>query len=148
MRAGPQRNEALPAAPDKNLFFGHRVVHITKPSGLSSGRRSKLVAGCCQNYAGRFFRHVGPKMLHRCSKPAEVCTLRRCAIPIPAVSSTSTMRTAAILARALRIFLHTFSSPNLPPCCFTGSAQCPDLCFFVPEFFFSFLISCCNLRMA
>ena len=42
-KTGTMHNEAFPAAPGKKLFFGYRVVHATKPSGLLSGRRSKPV---------------------------------------------------------------------------------------------------------
>ena len=70
-------NEAFPAASGKKLLFGHRAARATKPSGLSPGRRSKPVAGCRRNDAELSFRHMDPKMLHRCSKSAEVCTLRR-----------------------------------------------------------------------
>ena len=80
--AGPQRNEAFSVAPGKKLFFWHRAAHATKPSGLSPGRRSKPVADCRRNDAGRPFKHMDPKMLHRCSKPAEICTLRRRAVPV------------------------------------------------------------------
>ena len=90
-RGGLQLNEAFPAALGKKLLFGHRTVHATKPSDMSPGRRSKPVAGYRRNDAERSFRHMDPKVLHRCSKSAVVCTLRRavtvrcppCQVPAP-----------------------------------------------------------------
>ena len=58
-KTGTMHNEAFPAAPDKQFFFGHRAVHVTKLSGLSPGRRAKPVAGCRRNDAGQSFRHGG-----------------------------------------------------------------------------------------
>ena len=45
--------------PDKKLFFGHRVVHVTKPSDLPPCGRSKPVASCRRNDAEGSFRHDG-----------------------------------------------------------------------------------------
>ena len=58
-KTGTMHNEAFPAASGKKLLFGHRAARATKPSGLSPGRRSKLVAGCRRNDAGWSFRHGG-----------------------------------------------------------------------------------------